>query len=259
MASDSRLQSFVEPWVKALEGVLQSMLPEPPKVGCQEPSAPFDPASKTGWSWYSVPLNLLDHAALWVGASQESWAGLGNAVCSALGIEPASEDDQEATCRDIIAQTASGLAQSLTGELGTEVTSGQAATSAPPSGAYCVELSIELANSVGGMSLVTAFDEALFEKLSQPAAEEPDEASADGPPTHVADLHFEVYVRLGHAELILGDVFKLTVGSVVELTQKITDPVDIMVNGQRIARGEVVVFNGNYGVKVTSRESRAGA
>ena len=64
---------------------------------------------------------------------------------------------------------------------------------------------------------------------------------------------------LGRAELPLRDVLKLNSGSIVELNRTISDPVEIIVNNCVIARGEVVVVEGNYGVRfhqVVSREER---
>ena len=57
----------------------------------------------------------------------------------------------------------------------------------------------------------------------------------------------------------LKDAVKLTTGSIVELNRSITEPVEVVVNNCVIARGEVVVVEGNYGVRIKqiiSREER---
>jgi flagellar motor switch protein FliN/FliY len=57
----------------------------------------------------------------------------------------------------------------------------------------------------------------------------------------------------------LRDAVKLTTGSIVELNRRVTEPVEVIVNNCVIARGEVVVVEGNYGVRIqeiVSREER---
>src|SRR5262249_55202724 len=106
---------------------------------------------------------------------------------------------------------------------------------------------------------------ALIPKPNEPAVEGKAVAK---PPTvdqksRTLDLLMEVElpvsVSFGRAELPLRDVLKLNSGSIVELNRTISDPVEIIVNNCVIARGEVVVVDGNYGVRiqhVVSREER---
>jgi flagellar motor switch protein FliN/FliY len=73
------------------------------------------------------------------------------------------------------------------------------------------------------------------------------------------EVELPVSVSFGRAQLPLRDVLKLNSGSIVELNRTISDPVEIIVNNCVIARGEVVVVDGNYGVRiqhVISREER---
>ncbi len=75
------------------------------------------------------------------------------------------------------------------------------------------------------------------------------------------EVELPVSVSFGRAELALRDVLKLTTGSIVELNRSLTDPVEIIVNNRVIARGEVVVIDGNYGVRIqeiVSRDKRMG-
>jgi flagellar motor switch protein FliN len=73
----------------------------------------------------------------------------------------------------------------------------------------------------------------------------------------ILDVELEVAVSFGEAQLPLRDVLKLGVGSVIELEKGVNDPVTITVNDKPIVRGEVVVVEGNYGVKVLEVESTA--
>jgi flagellar motor switch protein FliN len=71
----------------------------------------------------------------------------------------------------------------------------------------------------------------------------------------ILDVELGVAVSFGETQLPLRDVLKLGVGSVIELEKGVNDPVTICVNDKPIVRGEVVVVNGNYGVKVLEVES----
>jgi flagellar motor switch protein FliN len=64
------------------------------------------------------------------------------------------------------------------------------------------------------------------------------------------DVELPISVSFGKAQLPLKDVIKLTTGSIVELNRAVSEPVDIIVNNCVITRGEVVVVEGNFGVRI---------
>jgi flagellar motor switch protein FliN/FliY len=66
----------------------------------------------------------------------------------------------------------------------------------------------------------------------------------------ILDIDLPLSVRFGHAELTLDALTKLGPGSLIELARLPDDPVELLVNGKLVARGEVVVVGGNYGVRV---------
>ncbi|GIW95087.1 MAG: hypothetical protein KatS3mg110_3128 [Pirellulaceae bacterium] len=65
------------------------------------------------------------------------------------------------------------------------------------------------------------------------------------------DVELEVKIELGRAQMYLEDVLKLRRGAVVQLDKLAGDPVDIYANGRLIGRGEVLVLNDNFCVRVT--------
>jgi flagellar motor switch protein FliN/FliY len=73
----------------------------------------------------------------------------------------------------------------------------------------------------------------------------------------ILDVELPIAVSIGSTQLPLREILKLTTGSIVELDRLITDPVDILVNKCIIARGEVVVIEGNYGVRILQVVSRS--
>lgn len=70
------------------------------------------------------------------------------------------------------------------------------------------------------------------------------------------DVELPVTVRLGSAQLTFGDVLSLNAGSLVEFDRTPEEPVEVLVNGRVVARGEMVTVQGNYGVRITEISSR---
>ena len=65
------------------------------------------------------------------------------------------------------------------------------------------------------------------------------------------DVPLEISVELGRVKMLVKDVVDLGAGSVVEIDKAAGEPVDVMVNGRLVARGEVVVIEDNFGVRIT--------
>jgi flagellar motor switch protein FliN/FliY len=65
------------------------------------------------------------------------------------------------------------------------------------------------------------------------------------------DVELDVRLQFGCRQTTLRDVLELATGAVLELDREIQEPVDLLLNGRVIARGEVVVVDGNYGLRVT--------
>jgi len=74
-------------------------------------------------------------------------------------------------------------------------------------------------------------------------------------PDSVADMPLNVHVTLGRTTMLLKDVFKMTVGSVIELGQEASEPAELVANGKVTARGLLVLFKGHYGLKVVEKVS----
>lgn len=67
----------------------------------------------------------------------------------------------------------------------------------------------------------------------------------------ILDVPLQVNVELGRTKKSIKDILDLTKGSIVELDKLAGEPVDIMVNGKYLAKGEVVVIDENFGVRIT--------
>lgn len=78
-----------------------------------------------------------------------------------------------------------------------------------------------------------------------------DVADADRGIDLLGDVDLDVSIELGRTEMLVEDVLKLQSGSVVELDKLAGDPVDVYVNGRLVARGEVLVLNDNFCIRVS--------
>ena len=67
----------------------------------------------------------------------------------------------------------------------------------------------------------------------------------------VMDVELTVSLRFGQRQLPLREVLELTSGSVVELDRTVEEPVELLLDGKVVARGEAVIVDGNYGLRVT--------
>ncbi|HEX15494.1 MAG TPA: flagellar motor switch protein FliN [Deltaproteobacteria bacterium] len=65
------------------------------------------------------------------------------------------------------------------------------------------------------------------------------------------DIPLEVTVELGRTKMALRDLLNLSRGAVIELNKEASEPLDILVNQQPVARGEVVVMEEKFGVRIT--------
>jgi flagellar motor switch protein FliN len=91
-----------------------------------------------------------------------------------------------------------------------------------------------------------------------PAAPPPaDFSPAQAPPALskgielLLDIELEAALRFGCKELPLGEILELGPGDVVQLDRNVADPVDLIVGDKIVARGEVVLVNGNFGLRIT--------
>jgi flagellar motor switch protein FliN len=92
----------------------------------------------------------------------------------------------------------------------------------------------------------TSVSEAKFQQLSQPAGS--GEARSI---EMLLDVRLPISIELGRTRMAIADILALGPGSVVELNKLAGEPVDLMVNQKIVAKGEVVVIDENFGVRIT--------
>lgn len=85
----------------------------------------------------------------------------------------------------------------------------------------------------------------------------------DGPPVQskpatdkkmdmLMDLNLPVSIELGRTQMLIRDILDLQRGSVVEFEKLASEPVDILINGKKMAEGEVVVIEKHFGIRITN-------
>jgi flagellar motor switch protein FliN/FliY len=253
-----------------LNQVLETMAGESPLTESAS-DAPVPPLDSTFWE---IALSTGPGSTILLAGATSAWMELGGKVLTAAGLEESDEETISSTFRETLDQAVSGMAQSATSQIGREVTAAPLKTvsySPKPDDKWS---SVDLVFS-DGKTIKLSFlwsDKLLgnFAAPAEPPAPSPVStpmvpamamaAAASAVPSRTADVLFDVElpisVSFGRAHLQLKDVMKLTTGSIVELNRTVSEPVEIIVNNCVIARGEVVVVEGNFGVRINEVISR---
>jgi flagellar motor switch protein FliN/FliY len=67
----------------------------------------------------------------------------------------------------------------------------------------------------------------------------------------ILDIHLDLSVELGRVKMLVNDLLQLGQGSIIELNKSVGEPLEIYINNKLIARGEVVVVDERFGIRVT--------
>lgn len=262
-AADIR-QWLFEEFSSRLATVFETMAGERPQIEIEQVSElPPDAALQ----WHQ-PLTGIA-GGVWIAASEAAWTVAGGHVLRAAGIEESDAASLKSTYLETVSQALSGIAGAMGGRLGHEVSCSGGEESSITVDAQWAVLRIHLGAKVANVAI--GLEAVLLTAIlasSQPDARTPEVAAAaasavgfTGPVNSktfelLLDVELPVSVSFGRAQVPLKDVLKLTTGSIVELNRSISEPVEVIVNNCVIARGEVVVVEGNFGVRVHQVISR---
>lgn len=125
-----------------------------------------------------------------------------------------------------------------------------AAAAPPPSAAPAPSLS---AAAAGAKSASAPKSAALAVPAGMLAGNEKYSAALE-PPANLdllLDVVLDASLRFGQREMLLRDILELRPGSVIELNRNVQEPAELLVGGRVIARGDVVIVDGNYGLRIT--------
>lgn len=233
------------------------------------------------WATWEQPVSVAPGARLWIAAPPEVWRQLGKTVLLAAGLDDAEDTELRSTYVEAVQQTLSALGGALGGRANREVVLGAGNLAPAPAELPWVSVLIRSdASSLGAFQFCVSdeFRDWWQDSSAQPAPSATDQpnvrnASLPGSPRSLRagvpegsktmelllEVELPVGVSFGRTQMRVKDAIKLTTGSIVELNRSVSAPVEVVVNNCVIARGEVVVVEGNYGVRIQeiiSREER---
>jgi flagellar motor switch protein FliN/FliY len=166
--------------------------------------------------------------------------------------------EEEQADAEMVRELWTGILNSVAGRLGGRVAEDAETRGEIPCtlrlGQAVVRMSLGIGESGRAASAGTAAP-AVEASVSEPVAREAhDRGTAVREPGNydlLLELELEAVVRFGSREMELRDLLELGPGDVVELDRQLTDPVDLIVGDKIVARGEVVLVEGNFGLRVT--------
>jgi flagellar motor switch protein FliN/FliY len=218
--------------------------------------------------WWEQPFSCSPENPVWIGCAEDTWTEIGKIILAAAGVDPAPATEIRSTYLEIVGQSMGSLAQDIGNRISAEVSSGKGVEEPPKSVPQkCFKVETDLPNGTAVFYLV--IPEGLCQNLAAASAaaaavpvvsetkkEQALEPTTQGPPESrtfelLLDVELPVSVSFGRTVLKLQDAMKLITGSLIELNRNVTDPVELLVNNSVIARGDVVVVDGNYGVRIT--------
>jgi flagellar motor switch protein FliN/FliY len=261
---------LADEWATQVTHVMESMTGEAPAVvyAPHELSAAEIDPNQIELTWWEQRFSGGSDATAWIGATTKSWEEIGNRVLKSAGVDDGDQETIRSTYLEIISQALSGVAGALSKRTrrGTSCLEGR--TAPPQSLADAKAYAFEITLGEQAFPVLALFSEAI-EDL-QETAPETGQPKALGPASKPAaeeagkphsidlllDVELPVSVSFGRAQLPLKDIIKLTTGSIIELNRSVSEPVEVIVNNCVIARGEVVVVEGNFGVRIRQVISR---
>jgi flagellar motor switch protein FliN/FliY len=272
LEANGRAAGVLNQWVESLAQVLDSMTDQKPQVTWQAiaGTAAEVVSGEYPYLWWEHPFSAAPGAVAWIGSPQPTWEHVGTLTLKAAGLDTVASSEAQNTWFEIIGQSLSAMARSIGGLLGREVTCGNGAEreGAPESSEWA---SVSMTFADGALpTLLVALSPTLLSLVAAPPPAEPVAAPAPAEAASEAgqlalnsrtiglllDVDLPVSISFGKTRLPMKEVLKLTTGSIVELDRDVNDPVEVLVNQRLIARGEVVVVEGNYGVKIQEIASR---
>jgi flagellar motor switch protein FliN len=226
-------------------GVMQSV------VTPEAEALPFDGAVAPGWL---VPCELAGPitGTWYLAISSDDAARLASRV---LMKETASPDEIGEALKELTAQALSGIGLDAP-FTGMAATVGKPATAPVAPGTAAGSFACRL-DGTSTLHFGCSFAAASAVPARPAAAAAPSVAAAPVAakmPDNlelILDIDMPLTVRFGEATVSIDALSRMGPGSLVELSRQPDDPVDVLINGRLVARGEVVVVAGNYGVRVT--------
>jgi flagellar motor switch protein FliN/FliY len=263
------LEWLSQNWGASLARALEAMTGESPVLEWSPDPATSASTGGEPILWWEQEFDLVAEPSLWIGLAERTWMLVGGRALRAAGVEEVQAAEARSTALEIVSQAFSAMAQALGDRLerAENAAGGREAPGAAPEAALR-RASLRF-HDTEAAPLLVAFSPRLAGALETPAAPSTAVAAAAAAPAAserqmqafktldlLRDVELPVSVSFGRTRMPLEDVLKLTAGSVIELDRSISEPVSLIVNDTVVALGEVVVIEGNYGLRIQQIMSR---
>ncbi|WP_033780873.1 flagellar motor switch protein FliY [Helicobacter pylori] len=268
------MQDFIKIFIQEVVSTLEGLVGKAPSVGLEKEVSNNEEASLISAPYARVMISAIDKSESHI--ELLSPVGLVTALSDLmLGGEGASKEEMDNDDLDAFKEMASNIfgaiatslkSQELLPKLNFTTTNAEIAKELPKKEDYTKAMvfsfKMEALKESQVILLVTSAFESQFETKKEP---ENTESATEETKTHDAslenieirnismllDVKLNVKVRIGQKKMILKDVVSMDIGSVVELDQLVNDPLEILVDDKVIAKGEVVIVDGNFGIQIT--------
>lgn len=213
--------------------------------------------------------DVIPPAALVVSSHSGVWKWLGARVLAAKGTLEPGQPEIRSAFHEVLRIAALPMEKTISGLAGRAIHFTDALeieSPPPPLSSVAVRLSIEGQwNEALHLSFSGAWHEVIeptvgtVEQIHNRGEEWRKASKGSQTSDLLLEVELPVGVSFGRTQMRLRDAVKLTTGSIVELNRSASQPVEVVINNCVIARGEVVVVEGNYGVRIleiVSREER---
>jgi flagellar motor switch protein FliN len=268
----SESAQLLEAWSESLTQVLGQISgsPQPCTVLGEAPTAL--PGAVTGDLWIACVCSggLRGEMSLRVSAGQAIRLAqilMGEPQAPATDATPELTNDQREAALELFRQVAGLVASQLKprwGDVQQAIESAPSAPSWPASATSWIRageeasvlalIEVHLSAALVASLRVEKAEAAPKPAVAQsPAQQSPPISPQDGSVKLdlLMDVQLAITLRFGSRRLELREILDLNSGSVIDLDRQVQEPVDVLVDGRIVARGEVVVINGNYGIRIT--------
>ncbi|WP_187863646.1 flagellar motor switch protein FliY [Helicobacter pylori] len=274
------MQDFIKIFIQEVVSTLEGLVGKAPSVGLEKEVSNNEEASLISTPYARVKISAIEknESPIELLAPVDLVTALSDLM---LGGEGASKEEMDNDDLDAFKEMASNIfgaiatslkSQELLPKLNFTTINAEIAKELPKKEDYAkmivFSFKMEALKESQIILLTTAAFERQFEKTHQEEKEEKEEttkSATEEVKTHDAslenieirnismllDVKLNVKVRIGQKKMILKDVVSMDIGSVVELDQLVNDPLEILVDDKVIAKGEVVIVDGNFGIQIT--------
>jgi flagellar motor switch protein FliN/FliY len=180
---------------------------------------------------------------------------LSDVVMQTTGVPSATPDDQSKALNTVVSSAMPALNDVLAAQYGEVRFKLHCVSGLAFGGMLMVPLA--LATDRSRAVALVYLDTALLDSISSASGTEQAPAAAGTASIHpanlklVMDVELNVSLRFGQRQMPLREVLDLASGSVIELDRLVDEPVELLLDGKLVARGEAVIVDGNYGLRVT--------